>query len=297
MKLASILTPAALWIVTVTLCSAQMSTYPAPPPLAPPSDNGAGDFKTGSPFPPAVGSPTVSAVPPSSDTPAPAPAAPASTPSTTPGVPGVPATQTAPTTTAAGLSSMSALDDKTTLEAGDTISFRVIEDRDVPVSRVVTDTGEVDFPYIGRVKVEGKTCHQVAVEVKKLLEVDYYKRATVIVGLDLIIGQDKTKAKEMAWVVGQVREVGPLELTKVQPITVSQAIMRAGGFGEFADQRRVKLIHRSGQSATEGQPANLSKAKDFQLIDVKSVFDGKSTSDPVLTDGDYIIVPKQFVNF
>jgi protein involved in polysaccharide export with SLBB domain len=280
MKTLSLLTPAALWIALITLGHAQMSTYPAPPPLSPPSDQGSTMTQPGAAMTTPASAP--------SPTPAPQPVA---TAGATPN-PTVPTTTSS--TTAAGLSSMAALDDKATLGVGDTISFRVIEDRDVPVTRVVTDTGEVDFPYIGRVKVEGKTCHQVALEVKKLLEVDYYKQATVIVGLDLILGQDKTKAKDYAWVVGQVREVGPLELTKVQPITVSQAIMRAGGFGEFADQRRVKLIHRS---AGEGQPANISKSKDFQLIDVKSVFDGKSTSDPVLADGDYIIVPKQFVNF
>jgi protein involved in polysaccharide export with SLBB domain len=178
------------------------------------------------------------------------------------------------------------------------VSFRVIEDRDDAVSRIVTDTGEVDFPYIGRVKVEGKTCHQVAVEVKKLLEVDYYKRATVIVGLDLIVGEDKTKPKDMAWVMGEVRQVGPLELLKQQPMTVSQLIMRAGGFGDFADQRKVKVIHRLTGSPSATESANdISDAKDFQIIDVKSVFDGKSASDPVVKPGDYIIVPKKFINF
>jgi protein involved in polysaccharide export with SLBB domain len=195
---------------------------------------------------------------------------------------------------------MAALDDKVALEAGDTVSIRVIEDRDQAVSRVVTDTGEVDVPYVGRIKVEGKTCHQVAVEVKRLLEVDYYKRATVIVGLDLIIGQEKgTKARDMAWVVGQVRQVGPQELSKVQPMTVSQIIMRAGGFGDFADQRKVKLIHRGSHAsdAAGAEPPDLSNLKDSQVVDVKSVFDGKSTVDPVVKSGDYIIVPKQWVNF
>ncbi len=173
----------------------------------------------------------------------------------------------------------------------------MIEDRDQAVPRVVTDTGEVDFPYIGRIKVEGKTCHQVAVEVKRLLEVDYYKRATVIVGLDLIIGQDKQKARDMAWVVGQVRQVGPQDISKLQPMTVSQIIMRAGGFGDFADQRKVKVIHRGAHAldSAGGGPPDLSTSKDYQVVDIKSVFDGKSIVDPVVKSGDYIIVPKQCV--
>lgn len=204
--------------------------------------------------------------------------------------------------TAATLTSMEALDDKAVMRDGDTISFRVIEDRDEPVTRVVTDTGEVDFPYIGRVKVEGKTCKQVATEVKKLLEVDYYKQATVIVGLDVDVwGPDKTKPKDMAWVVGEVRGEGPQELIKSQPMTVSQIILRAGGFSDFADQRSVKVIHRNPDSAdaASNRPPDLDKVKDkdVQVVDVKSVFAGKSNYDPVVKSGDYIIVPKRFFNY
>lgn len=193
----SISTVVALTVITFT-CQAQISTFPSPPPLAPSTDGTTSDSsnnrtpvsggesipdQTSGKSPVSAGSGT-----PSDHTAAPVPPAPI---------------------TASTLTSMTALDDKVLLEAGDSISFRVIEDKDVAVPRIVTDTGEVDFPYIGRVKVEGKTCHQVAVEVKRLLEVDYYKRATVIVGLDLIIGQDKTKARDIAWVVGEVRQAGP----------------------------------------------------------------------------------------
>ena len=97
--------------------------------------------------------------------------------------------------------------------------------------------------------------------------------------------------------MGEVRSVGPLELLEHQPMTVSQLIMRAGGFGDFADQRKVKLIHRNSDVSSKIAPTDIALAKDFQVIDVKSVFEGKSAADPVLKDGDYIIVPKQWVNF
>jgi protein involved in polysaccharide export with SLBB domain len=192
---------------------------------------------------------------------------------------------------------MESLDDKIPLEVGDTISFRVIEDRDEAVIRTVTDTGEVDFPYIGRLNVEGKTCHQVAVELKKLLEVDYYKQATVIVGLDVIYGQERTK-HDFVWLIGEVRQEGPQELSKIQPLTVSQIILRAGGFSDFADQRKVRIIHRSALSfADAGVPPDISQSKDGETIDVKAVFDGKSSLDPIVKPNDYIIVPKRVFNF
>jgi protein involved in polysaccharide export with SLBB domain len=283
---------AVMGMAPAALTHAQMSSFPTPPPLAPPSDHTSDDATNG----PA----STSGEPEANDSLETAekkivdPGAGAASSGST-----APATAPSPAApvTAATLNSMEALDDKVDLEAGDTISFRVIEDRDQALSRIVTDTGEVDFPYIGRVKVEGKTCHQVAVEVKKLLEVDYYKQATVIIGLDLIIGQDdKTKPREMAWVVGEVRDIGPQELSKIQPMTVSQIIMKAGGFGEFADQRRVKLIHR-GPAESGAPPPRIGNPKDYQVVDVKSVFDGRSAADPVVKPGDYIIVPKQFVNF
>jgi polysaccharide export outer membrane protein len=294
MRRIRVVTIVGIWTLLTAYGHGQMSTFPPPPPLAPPS-NHVSDEATNSPSGIAVG-PDVSDSGPSAgknskDSDAPSPPSATTTNSTT--------TSPATPISAATLSSMEALDDKVPLEAGDSISFRVIEDRDEAVSRVVTDTGEVDFPYIGRLKVEGKTCHQVAVEVKRLLEVDYYKRATVIVGLDLIIGEDKTKPHDMVWVVGEVRQVGPLELTKAQPMTVSQIILRAGGFGDFADQRKVKIIHRGSHASDSSgsEPPDLGNVEDSQIVDVKAVFDGKSTVDPVVKSGDYIIVPKKWVNF
>jgi protein involved in polysaccharide export with SLBB domain len=272
-----------------------MSTFPAPPPLATPVKASA-DLSTNSP----------SSVPVVPDFGIPSQVSNGGSSSTT----------ATPTTGSAGnadssipvaagmLTSMAALDDKISLQPGDRISFRVIEDKDVAVPRIVTDTGEVDFPYIGRVKVEGQTCHQVAVELKRLLEVDYYKRATVIVGLDVIADRDKDKPKtsDVAWVVGQVHQVGPQDLSKERPMTVSQIILRAGGFGDFADQRKVKVIHRSSLSPaptaqTSDIPEDVSDAKDVEVVDIKAVFDGQSAVDPVVKPNDYIIVPKRLVNF
>jgi polysaccharide export outer membrane protein len=277
----------------------QLSTFPAPPPLEPPASS--------TPAPP----PTIppDSATPDSTTPA-SPAAPvapaqAVTPNPTNAAGSGPSSGGIPIS-AASLSSMTALDDRIPLHPGDRISFRVIEDQDDAVPRFVTDTGEVDFPYIGRVKVEGRTCLEVAKQVKQLLEVNYYKRATVIIGLDVIFGKEEAVVHNYAWVVGQVRAPGPQELLDKNPMTVSQIILRAGGFGDFADQRRIRLIHRAdvaGAPGADGAPSNAvtaesaAESKAGEVIDVKAVFDGQSAIDPVVKNDDYIIVPKRLVNF
>jgi len=204
--------------------------------------------------------------------------------------------------TASTLNSMDVLDDKIKLDSGDRISFRVIEDQDDAVQRIVTDSGEVDFPYVGRINVAGKTCSQVAWELKKLLEVDYYYKATVIIGLDVIHGQAEADATHnFVWVVGQVKQVGPQEIPARQPLTVSQAIVRANGFADFSDERRVKLIHHvtseTANEATRNAPSDSDLPKDVTIVDVKAVFDGKSDNDPVVQPNDMIVVPKRSINF
>lgn len=290
----------AIALVTVCggVCTAQVSTFPAPPPLPPPTKNVSSEATNSSSIQPPYPDSGTS----SQGTANPNPVGPASdlTPS---GVPpaNTPANSSPVPVTAATLTSMTALDDKVTLGPGDHISFRVIEDRDDAVPRMVTDTGEVEFPYIGRVRVQGLTCRQLAVQLKRLYEVDYYKSATVIIGLDVIASHQTLAApKEVAWVIGQVHQVGPQELSPVQPMTVSQIILRAGGFGDFADQRKVKVIHKaaltSSQNATESPSDVTDSGQESQIVDVKAVFEGHSTVDPVVKPNDYIIVPKRLIN-
>ena len=57
-------------------------------------------------------------------------------------------------------------DDKYKLRVGDKISLQILEDRDLPKSLVVADSGELDVPYVGRVAAADKTCKQLADELK-----------------------------------------------------------------------------------------------------------------------------------
>ena len=283
-----------IWAGFSAICSAQMGAFPSPPPLPPPTQSVPDQATNNAPdTAPAPSSPS-----PSNE------AALTNSTGSVPVAPPPPGASNALPATAALINSMAALDDKVPLEPGDRLSFRVIEDQDAPVSMVVTDLGEVDFPYVGPVKVQGDTCYQVALKLKKFLEVDYYKRATVIISLDAVVGQEKPPVPqaphELVWLVGQVRQVGPIEISPTEPTTVSQIIMRAGGFGDMADQRKVKIIHRADLtrvSAGLSPEIDSGTPQDAEVVDVKAVFDGRSTLDPVVKPNDYIIVPKRLINF
>ena len=59
--------------------------------------------------------------------------------------------------TVAYTTSMEVLNDKRKLGPGDRVSFRVVEDRKQPVQLVVTDSGEMEVPLVGRVPAAEKT--------------------------------------------------------------------------------------------------------------------------------------------
>lgn len=183
-------------------------------------------------------------------------------------------------------------DDTYKLRVGDTVSFQIMEDRvwnptNAPVSSLqVQDSGEIEVPYIGRVLAVGKTCKELAEEVKAALEKDYYKQATVVISM---IAASPILGRIYIW--GQVHNQGPLDIQVNENLTVGQAILRAGGFADFADQKKVKVIRAS-------TGADKSKPTQTINLDLKQILsEGKTEKDIVLQPGDLIIVPSRLFNF
>ena len=143
--------------------------------------------------------------------------------------------------TVAFTNSMEVLNDQTRLGNGDTLSYRVVEERTPPIAMTVTDSGEMEVPFIGRVKAAGKTCKQIAYEIKPLLEKEYFYKATVIVGLSTL----STRSRGKVYLMGQVRTQGAMDLPADEVLTVSKVILRAGGLADFANRKKVKLVRKN----------------------------------------------------
>src|ERR1700686_2692757 len=175
--------------------------------------------------------------------------------------------------------SMAVLDDKKKLGSNDYVSFRVVEDRDNDSQRLrINDNGELEVPYVGLVSAEGRTCKELAYSIKSLLEKEYYYHATVILAVDRV----SEKSRGRIYVYGSVKTQGPQEIPPDESYTVSKAIIRAGGFGDFANKRKVKLTRKNG--------------KEFN-IDLKRVIEeGHTEEDVVLVPDDQIYVPQRLIN-
>jgi polysaccharide export outer membrane protein len=189
-----------------------------------------------------------------------------------------------PTATAlAATASMDALDDKQKLSNGDRLSFRIVEDKEDPKPLTISDTGELEVPYIGRVSAADKTCQALAKEIKAALEKKYYLRATVLIGVDLF-----SKNRGKVYLVGQVRTSGPQEIPSDEALTLTKVILRSGGFTDFADKKHVKVTRKRAA----GQ-----EAETF-TVDVSEIIEkGKMDKDLPLQSGDLVFVPARLVNF
>ena len=183
------------------------------------------------------------------------------------------------TNTVMRTNSMSVLDDKKRLGSNDYVSFRVVEDRDDESQHLrVNDNGELEVPYIGLVPAEGKTCKDLAYTIKAALEKEYYYHATVILAVDRV----SEKSRGRVYVYGSVKGQGPQEIPPDETYTVSKAVIHAGGFGDFANKRKVKLTRKNG--------------KDF-TIDLKRVIEeGHTDEDVVVQPDDQIYVPQRLIN-
>lgn len=185
----------------------------------------------------------------------------------------------------ASTNSMEVLDDKRKICPGDRLSYRVVEERKSPVALFVTDSGEIEVPLIGRISAANKTCRQLSYDIKTPLEKDYFYKATVIVGLDF----SSMRSRGRIYITGEVRGGGPMEIPADETFTVSKALLRAGGFGDFADKRKVRLVRKKAENSSETETI---------YVNVEEIIEkGRQDKDPVLNPDDMIVVPKKWINF
>lgn len=191
---------------------------------------------------------------------------------------------------AAVLTSMDVLDNNRPISSGDLISIRILEDRQNALQQKVAVTGEVQAPYVGLISAKGRTCRELAYSIKKELEKNFFKNATVVVAIDQLNPDDIMKEREFELefyvVFGIVARQGKYDLPSNEDITISQAILRAGGFAQFANKDKVKIVRKTPQG------------NKTILVNVASIMQGGDLDkDIYLRKDDVIIVDELKVNF
>jgi hypothetical protein len=132
--------------------------------------------------------------------------------------------------------------------------------------------------------------------IKRELEKSYYNKATVIIAIDVIPKVSSSgssmgpggvvRGQEYFTVFGQVLRQGKYELPFDEDVSISQAILRAGGPAQFANLAKVRLIRKTPQG------------NKTVLIDVDQIMTrGSLEYDVILRSNDVLIIPEKVASF
>ncbi|HAS6389660.1 TPA: polysaccharide export protein [Vibrio vulnificus] len=121
------------------------------------------------------------------------------------------------------------------LGTGDKIEIIVYGEDDLSMKLKIGKAGLVNFPYVGEVKLTGRTPSEIETEIENRLRGDYLLNPMVTVNLESF---------RLFYISGEVEQPNGYEY---QPrLTVEQAIAMAGGFTDRADKGDINI--RSGST-------------------------------------------------
>jgi protein involved in polysaccharide export with SLBB domain len=147
-----------------------------------------------------------------------------------------------------------------TLRPGDTMELKIGGVPSTEISSVsgqytIDGEGNVNLPYIGRLKIAG-----LAPGVAQSTIESVYKTRKIYTNPNIVI----TMQPQSRFVnVGEVKS--PQRVPFTPDLTVLSAINAAGGFSAFADQRRIRLLRGQQVTIIDAKKIRTDPSRDVQL--------------------------------
>ncbi|MEP0356785.1 polysaccharide biosynthesis/export family protein [Paraglaciecola sp.] len=127
------------------------------------------------------------------------------------------------------------------LGAGDKVSIKVFGQDDLAIETLLSNSGNINYPFLGEVTLAGLTIKQVEQLIEKGLKGDYLISPNVSV---------QVVEHRPFYIHGEVKTPGGYPY---QPdMTVNQAVALAGGLTERADTDKISLF-KEGDKANKQQ--------------------------------------------
>ena len=149
-----------------------------------------------------------------------------------------------------------------TLNAGDTIRIYVYGEADLTFqSLLIGQNGRISCPFLGELKVAGKTASQVQDQITSGLKPDYLVDPRISVSI--------VKYRPF-FVNGEVKSPGGVDF---QPgLTLRKAVALAGGFTERANRKQVLVIADSDPDRKEQKVGLEYQVQPGDIFTVQDTF-------------------------
>lgn len=168
---------------------------------------------------------------------------------------------------------------------GDSLEVFVMEDASFNGVYKVREKGDIIFPKVGRVTVNGLTVDAAQKRIRESLENSQLQSANVIVDRINKTPQSlpfEEKPKILVFVTGKVNRPGQHVIAmEHDTVYAYEAILIAGGVAPFADEKHAYILRRGTSGSREKLP-----------LDLRSIRQGRSSDRP-LAEGDMICVPER----
>ena len=131
----------------------------------------------------------------------------------------------------------------------------------------VRPDGKITMPLVGDLQAAGRTPEQLTEDIIEALA-KFINKPVVTVSVSQVLSRKY-------YITGAVNRPGQFSL--VVPITVLEALTNAGGFGDFANTKKIRILRKDGTTL---------------YFNYKDVSRGKNMDQNIfLQNGDFIIVP------
>jgi len=150
--------------------------------------------------------------------------------------------------------------DNYVLGPGDTIRIKVFGEDELDLETQLTDSGTLNYPFLGTIKVTGMTLKQVEQHIYQGLKGDYFVEPNVFVGM---------VTYRPFYIHGEVKQPGAYPY---QPgMTVDQAVALAGGLTERANRDKV-FVAREGSKSNKEKAVLSTRLKAGDTVTIEQGF-------------------------
>jgi polysaccharide biosynthesis/export protein len=144
----------------------------------------------------------------------------------------------------------------------------------------VSGDGFIEFPLVGRVKVDELTTTEIAQRLRERLDKDY------LVNPQIRVSVAEYLAKKV-FVLGEAEKPGPYVLTG--PLTLWEVLSHAGGPSKLAGNQLILVRPKNNPGPGEKPSA---RENSIQRFDIAKIQAGALEENIPLQNGDTILIPK-----